>query len=281
MDVVFVGLKKEILNWNGNIKNPLAQIILCKRVFRKDIYFYAKRCYNQKETISKGKIMQSKKYGLKHQTIKKSKLITKMFDFGFGSDAGNWEDATRHYTGYSPTLTRAGDYPGNVAVSSGGYSLYDSPYHAQSQELGRTVQGALQNMDANIYSGLNREAEKEKKAKVYTNKTPEEINQITNRISGYSPSSVKASDLRNNIKNVTANLANIPVKEAKSILSLLKTSDPQKQITARQIDNAFSQKSVVSILNNAKSISEVKTKISAGIKMAEVINSGAKNYEKK
>lgn len=202
------------------------------------------------------------------QNYKNKKSLKKMYDFGLGSDAAVWEEATRHFSGYSPRPTIGG---------MGSYEVTSAPTYNQSVDARNLVGGTLRGLDTEIYRNLTNISESKRGKSLNT----KEFNAATQRISGYSPSSVTTSDLKPNIKDVTANLSDLNNKQAKNILSLLKTSEPKKQISARQIENAFNQNTVSSILNNSKSVSEVKNKIVAGITMAEIIRAGAKNHEKK
>ena len=199
------------------------------------------------------------------QNFKNKKPLKK---FGLGSDAARWEAATRHFSGYSPRPHIGG---------MGSYDVKSAPTYNQSVEAQNVVSGTMRGLDTEIYRRITGQEEANRGKSLNT----KEFNAATQRMSGYSPPTVMTSDLKSNIKDVTANLSKLNNKQTKSILSLLKTSEPKKQISARQIENAFNQNTVSSILNNSESVSEVKNKIVAGIAMADIIRSGAKNHEKK
>lgn len=195
--------------------------------------------------------MKKNKYFSKNQ-----KKISKAYGFGLGTDASNWEEMTRHMSGYSP----------RPVISSGGMGSYDLSNlnsRSQAQELGKAVLGSIQS----IQTHANQKDIENAKNKIWGLKlTPKQFDQVTAHISGYNPNANVMPSAKKEVKAITDQIVHAPTKVLNKINQLLQNNDVQ--ITEKTIRDSFNSKTISNIINTSGTIKEIKNKIQTGVKLA-------------
>jgi hypothetical protein len=190
------------------------------------------------------------------QKYKNKKPLKKMYDFGLGSDAAVWEEATRHFSGYSPRPTIGG---------MGSYDIPNAPSRQSLEDARNIVSGTLRGLDTEIYRRVTG-MEEANRGKPMNSK---EFSAATQRMSGYAPRRIINNK---EIKTINDSLVSASKPEVKTINRLLSIN--QSPLTPANIGKSFNEDTITNIMMNSNSISEIKNKIQAGVALASAFSKG-------